>query len=391
MSTRNTGNASPESCLSVAPAPCRRARALFPAVLFALASFSLVLACHIPALAGRAPRPSHTGANPRTTPRVKQAAHADPGPAAGPRAVFPEASQPLTGIEGGSLAHFVFEVKNAGDRNLLISRVSPSCGCTVVNFDSPIAPGGTGMIRAEVQTEPFWTALDKTVEVFTNDTQAPETTLELKAEVIPVLTIEPGQTASVHYDGLADGVQEPLVQRFTIRPNGKAPFSIEGLPEVEGPVTAEVSPGKDDPSTYVVTVKLTPPSSGGDVTGAVRLRTNLPLAPQIPLYLRAFDLKGIAISPSILDFGRISAAGHSHNLTAAVFSRGTTFQITRVDCGDPALKAQFNELPTPISMYNVEVEYRGGWAKGDHRGVIRIYTDLPAMPVVSIPFIAQVP
>ena len=46
-----------------------------------------------------------------------------------------------------------FIVKNIGDAVLHINEVRPGCGCTVVEFDSVIAPGKTGAINASVNLE----------------------------------------------------------------------------------------------------------------------------------------------------------------------------------------------------------------------------------------------
>ena len=65
------------------------------------------------------------------------------------------------------------EVKNTGNRPLLITDVTTDCGCTVVNFDkAPIAPGHTSVISATYDAETLGT-FAKYITVSTNASDAP--------------------------------------------------------------------------------------------------------------------------------------------------------------------------------------------------------------------------
>ena len=55
--------------------------------------------------------------------------------------------------EPGSPMQFVFHFKNGGTAPLQISKVKPSCGCLVADYDREIAPGGAGTISATFDTE----------------------------------------------------------------------------------------------------------------------------------------------------------------------------------------------------------------------------------------------
>ncbi len=50
---------------------------------------------------------------------------------------------------GKSVKH-VFTIKNTGDEPLIIERIRASCGCTAVNYDSIIKPGGSGKVTQEI-------------------------------------------------------------------------------------------------------------------------------------------------------------------------------------------------------------------------------------------------
>jgi hypothetical protein len=82
--------------------------------------------------------------------------------AAGAAAVFaaPEIKVEKMTYDGGKVAEgsilkASFKLTNTGNETLKISSVRPGCGCTVVSFDSVIAPGKSGFIRPEVNLKGF--------------------------------------------------------------------------------------------------------------------------------------------------------------------------------------------------------------------------------------------
>jgi hypothetical protein len=76
-----------------------------------------------------------------------------------------------------------FELQNTGKVPLLISRVQPSCGCTVADYPkSPIEPGQKGIIKITYRAQNVG-VFQKTATVFSNATTY-STILSIKGEVI---------------------------------------------------------------------------------------------------------------------------------------------------------------------------------------------------------------
>ena len=76
-----------------------------------------------------------------------------------------------------------FRFKNTGDKPLIISSVSPSCGCTAVDTPKePFAPGQTGVIKASFNSSGKPGTQTKTVNVFAN-TDPGMTTLTFHVDV----------------------------------------------------------------------------------------------------------------------------------------------------------------------------------------------------------------
>jgi len=88
-----------------------------------------------------------------------------------------------TVIEGEKVAYsFVF--KNTGKRDLLISNVSASCGCTAPKYSKePVAPGEEGIVSVTFDTRRRRGFQHKSITVSAN-TQPNKTVLRIKAKVI---------------------------------------------------------------------------------------------------------------------------------------------------------------------------------------------------------------
>ena len=87
-------------------------------------------------------------------------------------------------VEGKNL-EVSFRFKNVGDKPLVISNVSASCGCTVPETPKkPYAPGETGVIKASFNSTGKSGSQSKQVNVFANLEPA-MTTLNFRVEVKP--------------------------------------------------------------------------------------------------------------------------------------------------------------------------------------------------------------
>lgn len=86
-------------------------------------------------------------------------------------------------ISEGEKVTYSFKFKNTGKGNLIIQTASGSCGCTVPEFPKePLAPGETGFLKVQFNSEARVGIQEKQVTVVTNC--IPNTkVLKIKAEV----------------------------------------------------------------------------------------------------------------------------------------------------------------------------------------------------------------
>ncbi len=88
----------------------------------------------------------------------------------------------------GEVVTYNFKFTNTGNADLIITKVSTSCGCTATNYPTkPIKPGATEAVEVKFDSEGRTGFQNKRVTVLTNATPA-HSTLYIRADVV-----KPGQ------------------------------------------------------------------------------------------------------------------------------------------------------------------------------------------------------
>lgn len=102
-----------------------------------------------------------------------------------PSIVFEETTFNMGKLEKGKTVEYEYVFKNAGKSNLMIRKISPSCGCTATMLsDQIIPPGKTGKIKTTFNSSNQRGNQVKTITVISNDPKNPKTILWVRGEVI---------------------------------------------------------------------------------------------------------------------------------------------------------------------------------------------------------------
>lgn len=105
-------------------------------------------------------------------------------PGSVPAFYFEETEHDFGKIIIGEKVTFSFKFTNSGGSDLLIAKVSTSCGCTVGKYpETPIAPGEEGFIEATFDSKHKKGYQNKSITILAN-TEPNKTTLRVKAQVI---------------------------------------------------------------------------------------------------------------------------------------------------------------------------------------------------------------
>lgn len=110
-----------------------------------------------------------------------------------PRVVFDKTEQYYRDVKEGStlVTHYTF--KNKGTLNLIIDRVTPSCGCTASKFTRVTEPGQSGEVVLELDTTGLRGSFHKTAVVATNDPSMPFVTLVIYGHTRSRIMIDKGR------------------------------------------------------------------------------------------------------------------------------------------------------------------------------------------------------
>jgi hypothetical protein len=121
-----------------------------------------------------------------------------PGAAAAspPAIVFESETCDLGSLVQGEQPACLFAFTNAGEGELRIHQVEPTCGCTTALLSAPLLRAGDrGAIRVVFDSGNFAGEVVKEVEVRSNDPARPSLTLRIKALVEPEIDFEPRAVA----------------------------------------------------------------------------------------------------------------------------------------------------------------------------------------------------
>jgi hypothetical protein len=92
----------------------------------------------------------------------------------GPKFKFVEETHDFGVLQRGPVAMYSFEFTNTGDQPLIVMNVTPSCGCTNVEWPkTPVLPGQKGKIQLGLKTEEQHGIFNKEVYIQSNAVNNP--------------------------------------------------------------------------------------------------------------------------------------------------------------------------------------------------------------------------
>ncbi len=193
--------------------------------------------------------------------------------AAGPVIKFKSTKVDFGEAESGKIVDIAFEFVNAGDAQLVLKSVVPSCGCTSSEIKKMnYAPGERGVIPVKFNTTGYSGKVQKLVTVLSNDGQNPEMRLIIGGTV----TLKDFAQADLDTEQLAFGkVQrgKSYTRKVTLTNNGTIDLRVVEVcaaPEANVSFAASLVPPKQSTE---ITVIFTPFLKGAFST-LVKIRTN---------------------------------------------------------------------------------------------------------------------
>lgn len=123
-------------------------------------------------------------------------------------------------FDGNEVLHD-FIIANTGGAELLIQKVTTSCGCTTADYSKQIPPGGQGKISIKANTGGYaGSRFSKNIRVYSNDPAHPQLMLRISGQVNRFVTVEP---ENLNLKGIAG---QKIQGAVNIIPDTRYPFHI---------------------------------------------------------------------------------------------------------------------------------------------------------------------
>jgi hypothetical protein len=166
-----------------------------------------------------------------------------------------------------------FKYENKGTKPIHINAVRTSCGCTTAALaKNDVAPGEKGEIVATLKTGDRTGLQQKTVTVETDDPQAPQTVLILKAMITQLLDLQP---AFVFWQANEKPEPKTIVAKVAKGTTVKTLEVTSSIPEFTTKVEPGSAPGefriivKPADTVHTITANLTIKTDGSAAAGKV--------------------------------------------------------------------------------------------------------------------------
>jgi len=261
----------------------------------------------------------------------------------------------------------------------------------VTEFDKVIPPGGVGKVTASLDTSHYKGVVTKTVQVTSKNPGTPPVVLQLKADVVTVIDLQPTETPVVRTKVGEQGTTE-----ITASAADGNPFDVLAV-KADPSVVVTVRP---DPAThphrkakgprgaiasgsnrYRVTIAAKPDLPIGQSSANVTLTTNRAKAETVPIRALLVVSGRVEVAPPAL----LMQPGPGPVVHARIRKPGgRPLQILDVASTDP----QFTATSTPITPgheYDIAVSYTGKPGRGFVNPRVTVKTNEPGQETIVIP------
>lgn len=300
-----------------------------------------------------------------------------------PDSLFAENNHDFGMVPRGVKVKHEFLMVNRLAEQVTILNLRPSCGCTSGHANiSTVAPGQTAVIEAEMDTRNF-VGLKSTilfVSLITAGGREGEARLGVSSNILSDIVLNPG---SIDFGTVSRG-QSPT-QILTIdRINGEG-WKFVRMVSASKALTGQLAETSriGGSVSYALTIGLKPDAPAGLIREELRLLSNDPEAPTIPIMVTAFVRGDLTAVPSVLSLGQVHSAAGAQGRFVLRSSR--PFAIKSIEgAGDGFSTSPPDAARQPTHVVTVAYKPEEGSTRGDLRRVFRVHTDLADEPAVDL-------
>ncbi len=299
---------------------------------------------------------------------------------------FESYSHDLGSLEEGSETERTLLFRNAGEQELVISQVRPSCTCLKVDLlTERVPPGGQGRMALTFDATGLGGGQGYSLYIESNDPVSPLVVLDIVALVRPARLLV--SSRRIHFGDVA--ASAGATREIFVKDPGDGSLDIsEVLSDsklLDVCLAGEARPEIEiEESVFPVLVTLRPGLPVGAFEGSVTIVSNHPKEPRLQIPVVAMIKGDIEVSPEALFLG---FAQEGQMLSKSVTLRACTPRVFAIE-----------SVCTSRDLFSVEISPKAGGSEyvatvslketapaGLIKGELHFHTDSPLRPTVVVP------
>jgi Protein of unknown function (DUF1573) len=298
-------------------------------------------------------------------------------------ALFPENKHDFGMVPRGAKVKHDFTLMNRLSEPVTILSLRPSCGCTSGRASTTtVAPGQSAVIEAEMDTRNFvgLKSTVLTVGLITAAGREGEARLAVSSNILSDIVLNPG---ALDFGVVARG-QAPT-QTLTIDRINAPGWKFERLVSASKYLAGQLAETRRDAASvsYTLTISLKPDAPSGPLRDELRLISNDPETPSIPVMVTAWVRGELTAAPSVLSLGPIHSTAGAQGQFIVRASR--PFAITSIEgAGDGFSTSPPGTARQATHIVTVAYKPEEGTTRGDLKHVFRVQTDLEGEPPLEL-------
>ena len=284
-------------------------------------------------------------------------------------------------IEPGQKIERTFVFKNAGDKELTVSNVRTTCGCTAALLsDKNIPSKGKGEIKVSFDTTGRSGLENQKIFVHSNDSITPIVQLQIQGLVKADLAISPRNIA---FGDIKKGTISTREIYITDQTGENVKVTkVESYPSFLSAIFSSIT--VKSYQGYKVLISLSPNTPLCSLEGKVTIYTTDKKHLEIEIPVTANIIGDIEFYPSMFFFGFVKQGSNPTAIITISTTGAAPLKIERVENGQNFISTKFIST-SEGKKYKLTATLSKDIPKGNIKGTITIYTDNPDQPRIEIP------
>lgn len=278
-----------------------------------------------------------------------------------------------------------FKIRNSGDATLNINEILLPPNLELLSRPKSLAPGEAGTLQVRVPLlNDKAVALNKQLELQTNDPETPSLILELRIQSVEYIVAKPGFARWIYVQHEKPGT---IAQKLTTRDGSDFELlDTSGLPAGISAATKELPKATGGQREWQVELALSKDAPVGPIIGTLLVHVKHPKQSIVPIPLSGFVRPAVVVTPNALQLGEFSLTTKKQDSFTVKTYSTAPMQMTSVEHDLKGFPPALLETVKPGREYRVKLDFDPAtMPKGPFHGTLTIHTDSAAVPAVTVP------